>query len=139
MKTLFEHEVAPVPETLGLRTYKCNPSDLTTTPHRQMATITTSQIRALTTDQISSLKTVPLGDLTGMNVNASTPSITKEQIFAWMSEWAKDNLPPVPPNWKDIKLPDAQAPANWDKQGGTPMVKSFDLASSKIAPRWEHE
>ncbi len=131
LKALFEPEVIPTPESLGLRTYKFNPSDLTTSPHRQMASITTSQIRALTTDQVAALGSI--------NVSTATPNISKEQIFAWMSEWAKENLPPVPPNWKDIKLPDTKAPENWDRQGGTPMVKSFDAANVKIAPRWEHE
>jgi hypothetical protein len=38
-----------------------------------------------------------------------------------MDEWAQDNLPPIPKNWRDAKLPDEKPPAKWDQMGGVPV------------------
>jgi thymidylate synthase (FAD) len=47
--------------------------------------------------------------------------INKSAFFSMMDEWAQANLPPIPKNWRDAKLPDEKPPAKWDQMGGVPV------------------
>jgi thymidylate synthase (FAD) len=59
-----------------------------------------------------------------IKVAPGAPLFGKEEMLKVIEEWAKDNIPPIPPDWKE-KLRNPSPPAAWDAQGGKPMIPGF--------------
>lgn len=59
-----------------------------------------------------------------VKVAPGAPLFGKEEMLAVIEQWAKDNIPPIPPDWK-ARLDNPVPPPAWDAQGGKPMIPGF--------------
>jgi hypothetical protein len=55
--------------------------------------------------------------------------LDEQQMIAIIEKWARDNIPPIPPDWKE-RLKNPPPPAAWDAQGGKPMIPGFSPVCS---------